>query len=622
MPADELGPKFFTRERIRNRLLKRAAEVWGYAESEMDEFDPLVTLLIEASSVEFEKIAAEIGKTQNRMLERLAQLMYPEITMVRPSYGIMQAISAEPVSVLHGDAQFMIKASVAERKKDIPVPYIYFSPLQDVQLVNGQLRCIATCRELYTIEEGVQKIQLSTSSRRNPFHEHSLWLGLELDTEIKSLNGVSFFFNWLNDPDAETWYQSLPYTRWSIKGEPLQIQPGLTWQESSEPLNKLEQEFDSIKRMEEEVFDVFKRQFITIESSPSFETARITPEFYPAGFEQWFDKNDLKELKSPMIWVQVKFPTTVSPEAIDGLLCSINSFPVLNRKLNKLTYKLQQNLNIVPLEAEGSFLSVKEIVNTNGQGIKLIPFGNPYDLQPETYTLRYGVNRFNERNSYETLVNLLDLIREESSFFSSLGEDFLAQHVRELNQILARMESKVKLKNKHEAPFPFLSVRSAKEGATIMIEFWSCIGEAANRIAMGSKLSPYQNSNVKTENLYMMTTTSGGRDNLGDAAKLVQYKKALFTRNRIVTPEDLRTVVLAELGQSVKSVEIQRTFMKGSLPGEGFIRCVQINITPQNDAYVDVREWEEKLLRLKIILARQSANNIPYHISLQKPVNV
>ena len=620
MPADELGPKYFTRERIRNRLLKRAAEVWGYAESEMDEFDPLVTLLIEACSVEFEKIASEVGKTQNRMLERLAQLMYPEITMVRPAYGVMQAISSEPVSTLRTDAQFMIRSPHVDRKKETP-GYLYFSPVEDVQLVNGRLRCMSTCRELYTIEEGTQKIQVANSSRKNPLHEHSLWLGLELDSEIESLNGIAFFFNWLNDPDAETWYQYLPFASWSIKGKPLQVQPGLSWQENLTPMSKLEQEFDSIQRMEEEVFDIFKRQFITITSSPSLESLKITPETYPAIFEQWFDKNELQELKDPLIWIHVKFSTTISPEAIDGVLCSINSFPVMNRKLSKLTYKLQQNLNIVPLEAEGSYLSVKEIANTNGQGIKLVPFGNPYELQPETYTLRYGVNRFNERNSYETLVNLLDLVREESSFFSSLGEDFLAQHVRELNQILARMESKIKIQNKHESPFPFLAIRSGKEGATIMIEFWSCMGEAANKIPMGSKLSPYQNSNVKTENLYMMTTSFGGRDNMSDADKLVQYKKALFTRNRIVTPEDLRTVVLSELGQSAGAVEIKKTFMKGTLPGEGFMRCVQVLVTPGEDDEMDAKEWEEKLLRLKIVLAKQSANNIPYHISLQKALS-
>jgi hypothetical protein len=617
MPAEEMGQRFFTRERIRNRLLKKAAEVWGYAESEMDEFDPLVTLLIEACSVEFERIASEVGKTQNRMLERLAQLMYPEITMVRPSYGIMQAVSAEPYSTLHTDSQFMFKLA-GNSRNGAPANYLYFSAARDAQLVNGRLRCMATCREFYSIEEGVQKIQLAASSRKSPHHEYSLWLGLQLDADIDSLEGISFFFNWMNDPEAETWYQYLPFAQWSLKGHAIQVAGGFPEEKDrNAPIDLLEHEFDSIKRIEIEVMDIFRRQFANVVSSPSFEKIKLTKEPYPALFEQWFAKADLQDVKDPLVWVEIKFPTMVSPEALDNLLCNINCFPVLNRKLNKLNYKLQQNLNIVPLNAEGSFLSVKEIITTSGNGIKLIPFGNPYDLQPETYTMRYGVNRFNERNSYETLVNLLDLIREESSFFSSLGEDFLAQHIRELNQILARMESRIKLQNKHEAPFPFLAIRSGKEGNTVGIEFWTCMGEAANKIPMGTKLLPYQHSNVKTENLYLMTTTAGGRDNMSDADKLVHYKKALFTRNRIVTPEDLRVVVLAELGQSAKSVEIRKSFVKGALPGEGFMRCILVTVVPAEDDETDEAEWDQKLLRLKIILEKQSANNLPYHISLQ-----
>src|SRR6202035_2003437 len=96
MPSEDLNQKYFTRERVRNRMLKRASEIWGFSESEMDDFDPLVNLLMEACSVEFEKIAGEIGKTQNRMLERLARLLYPGMIDVKTSYGVGQVRSSEP----------------------------------------------------------------------------------------------------------------------------------------------------------------------------------------------------------------------------------------------------------------------------------------------------------------------------------------------------------------------------------------------------------------------------------------------------------------------------------------------------------------------------------------------
>ena len=48
-----MEPRTFTKERIKSRILKKAADLWGYQEAEIDAFDPLVNLLVEATSVEF-----------------------------------------------------------------------------------------------------------------------------------------------------------------------------------------------------------------------------------------------------------------------------------------------------------------------------------------------------------------------------------------------------------------------------------------------------------------------------------------------------------------------------------------------------------------------------------------
>jgi len=53
------------------------------------------------------------------------------------------------------------------------------------------------------------------------------------------------------------------------------------------------------------------------------------------------------------------------------------------------------------------------------------------------------------------------------------------------------------------------------------------------------------------------------------------------------------------------------------LPGDGFVRCIQVLVQPAEDDEMDAAEWEQKLLRLKVILEKQSAGNLPYHISLK-----
>jgi hypothetical protein len=616
MAIEELGQKYFSRERTRNRMLKRAAEIWGFSESEMDDFDPLVALLIEACAVEFEKIAGEIGKTQNRMLERLAQLLYPGMNAVKPAYGIMQVRSSEPDAILYPDAQFIYRPAGNDRKRDTQNMDLFFSPSHAIKIVDGTVKFIATGRELVQIDEGVQKLTIASSSKKVFDYQHDVWIGLELNEELTSLENISFFFNWLNQPGSESWYQYLPYTHWFADGIPLQHRPGLSLHnELSGPANRLEKEFDAMQKVEEELFELYNRHYITLASKETTDQLKTARRLYPKVFEQLFDKKELQELKEPLWWIQIQFPPVFPEEALDSLFCSINAIPVLNRKLNKFAYRLMQSLNIVSLETDGNFLAMREIANSQGQPVKLVPFANPSGMQPETYTLRYGVNRFDERNSYETLVNLTELIKEESSYFSSLGEDFLIQNIRELNQILARLEDKVKAQNKNQSPHPYLIIKPLREGANILIEFWSCNGELANKIAMGSRMTAYRNSHVKTNSVFFVTSTYGGRDKFNDAEKIDQYKKSLLTHDRIVTLPDLKAFTKAELGKSARSIEYKKTYVKGTRPTEGFVSCMQILVNPEPDS-LGIEEWEHRLRELQLKLEKQSANHIPYQVKL------
>jgi len=616
MPTEELSQKYFTREKVRNRMLKRAAEVWGFPESEMDDFDPLVTLLIEACSVEFEKISGEIGKTQNRMLERLAQLLYPGMIDVNPAYGIMQVRSAEPTAIINPDAQFFYKPSGTDKKRENQNTDLFFSPSCTTKIFDGNISYISSSRELFSITDGIQKSQLASSAKKIIDYQHIVWLGLDLNDEVHSLDEISFFFNWMNQPESSNWYQYLPYTEWMMETNALPHHTGLPVLENpASQVASLEAEFDPMQKIEAHVNELFDRHYITLTSKPALDQLKIKRRSYPKAFEQFFDKKELQELKEPLWWIEIRFPPAIPAEALDTVFVSMNAIPVMNRKLNRLNYKLAQSLNIVPLETEGMFLSMKDITNSHGQPVKLVPFANPSGLMPETYTLRHGVNRFDDRNSYETLVNLTELIKEESSFFSSLGEDFLIQHIRELNQVLARIEDKVKMQNKNQSSYPYLAIKSKEEGSTIMVEFWSCNGELANKIPIGSRLVSYKSSNISTNSIFFITSSYGGRDKFNDAEKIDQYKKSLLTHNRIVTLEDLKVFMRTELGKSARSIEYKKIYTKGRNPLEGFISCMQILITPESGS-LEPHEWEQRLYDLKLKLERQSVNNIPYRLNL------
>lgn len=616
MPSEQFSQKYFLRDRVRARILRRAAELWGYAESEMDDFDPLVTLLIEACAVEFERTADEINKAQTRVLERLANLLYPGTVSVKPAYGIIQARSAEPESILYSEEQFVYQPSASDKKRDEKKEALFFSPSHAIKLVDGAIRYISSSHELFETGEGVQKFSVTSSSKKLAEHQHTLWLGIELHEEVESLRDISFFFNGVNQQETNSWLPFLPYTHWFINGQSVQHIPGLAASNLKQSAAaQLTAQFDAMQNIEKEVFEIFNPHYITISQPESLEKLNVKKELYPKAFDLFFDKQSLKELKEPLLWIEIQFPSVIPREALDTMFCSLNAVPVLNRKLNKITYKLGQSLNIVPLETDGTFLSIREITNSNGQPVSLAPFVNPESMSPETYTLRFGINRFDQRDASDTLNSLAEMIKEESSYFSSLGEDFLIQNVRELNQILARIEEKIKLQDKTHSPFPFLMIRPQKEGANVTIEFWSTKGNIGNKIPMGAKLSPYRSSNIKSNSLFFITSAYGGKNRYSDPEKINHYKTALLTHNRIVTLQDLQMFVQTELGESAKNVSFKKTFLKSNSPGQGFVHTMIITIKPETES-LTAEEWEQRLMQLKLKIEKQSANNVPFHLQL------
>ena len=604
-----LESRDFSRERVKNRMLRRAAELWGYAETDLDAFDPLVALLIEACSVEFERISGEIADTQNRLIDRLAQLLNPAIDVAKPAFGVAQARPVEPRTEVYPHTQLQVKRGTGS------VGDVFFSPVSTTTLVDGAVRYIAGGGTLFRLEEGTQKIPVSFANSPAVLPYQSVWLGVELAEQVPSLEGVSFFIDWPNQTERTNWYQYLPFGQWLMAGQELKATVGLAGgAELADGVSALESEFNPVYNLEKQVLALWNNAFVTIQEAPAFRQLGNQRQLFPPVFTDWFSERDLRSLKEPLWWIEVRLPHNLPPEALSGVFCTINAFPTLNRRLHKLTYRLQQNLNIIPLQTERSFLAMKEVRTNQKTQLKSIPLGNLLELDANTYTLQYGVNRFDDRNARTVLTNLQDLIRDESASFTALGEDFLGSVIRELNQTIARLEAKVAQKTQKGDPAPYLVIKPKQAGETVFIEYWTCDGEAANRIPAGSRLTPYADASLRKECSFLLTTTSGGRERMKESEKINQYKRALLTRNRVVTLEDVRIACLAELGRSVRTVTVEKAFLVSSSPTAGFQRCVRVVLTPSANSGYTPAEWQQRCEQLRISLDAQSVSNLPYQV--------
>lgn len=616
--------KTFTKERIKSRLLKKAAELWGYQENEVDSFDPLVSLLMDSCSVEFEKIAQEITSTQSRLLNRLANIMNPDVMDIpRPAYGVMQARSNEPHALLSTDTQFIYRRAANARVSatELGSPEVFFTPVVPAHLYNANVKIIATSSSLYEVENGNQKKVLGVAEQvRNG--EKVLWLGMDLSSEIKTLDKFLFYFDWQNDPERERYYQFLPFAKWSVGGHPLKSQIGYpTYVQAAKETNILEDEFDMALKIEQHVSAFYHKCFVQLSMSGQLKDQGIVPQLFPKAMEETFAWQDLQVLKNEYVWIKVQFPDSLPLEALNNLYCYINAFPVINRKMNKLTYRLQQNLNIIPLNSNDSFLNIKEVRSANNALYKSALQTNLQELGGETYTLRFqGVDRFDSRNAREMLYYLLELLRDEGSAFAALGEDFLTSLIREMNQNIARLEQKLNQSSAsfQKAPIPYIVMKPKNVGENIYVEFWTTNGAGANRVPGGSKLSAYSSPQVRNNELYMISPTHGGNERLNAFEKIYSYKKTLLTRNRVVTMEDIRAFCMAQFGNRLRAVEVEKGFMTGATPKAGLIRCIRVKLIPRDLREMSKDEWQRSCEELAVVLENHSAANLPYQVSVSE----
>jgi hypothetical protein len=610
----------FSKTRIKNRLLKKAAELWGYQESEMDAFDPLVNFLLEACSVEFEKLYGEISNVQSRVMERLSNVLIPEVTdVVKPAHGVLQVRSHQPEELVNRNTQLVLgknNASAFAAAKLKGREDAFFSPLCPVKVFNCAVQYIATTTSIYKIENGNQKIEIARSQELSVSDHQSLWIGITVDPAIKNLKELLFYFDWQNEPDKEQYYEFLPYSTWMINKHPVSFTVGLGENDKghNSSADMLAQEFDVSYKTEQHIRHLYNNKFVQLAQ----DIKNFTTENYPELFNRIYREDNLRDIKEKLLWVEVQFPKTMAEHIINNIFCAVNAFPVLNRRLNQFSFRLQQQLNIVPLNSESSFLAVESVTTENGTIMHQLPLASTESLQSSTYTLRYqGVGRFDERDAKQLLQYLLDMLRDESVSFRSSGNDFLHGNIREFNQLIARLEEKVKPNDNSKQSLPYLMMKAKNGGESVYISFWTTFGEAANKIPSGTRLTLYNGSSLKENEIYLLTTTSGGKNKLSTNEKVNVFKKSLLYRNRIVTKEDIRNVCLTELGTHAKDVYINKKIKVGAGPDKGFIRCIDIEVVPSADNREDASWWKAVCKELETTLTLRSANNLPYEVRLK-----
>jgi hypothetical protein len=610
-----------SKEKIKSRMIKNASRLWGYQDTQPESaFDPFVGMIIGSLAGELEKVSDEIAATESRVVERLVELLTPEpITGPYPAHTLVRAIPTQPYFTIDSNHQFY-----AYKKKSLPGNHskaeeksVFFTPTGSYKLFRGKVRYLATGKKLFEIQEEQYKEVYAVSQSTTSLPSSTLWIGLELDDELESIKGLSLCFDIKDEAYEEAFYHALTRSKWFINGFSVQMVHGFNIGTETARIGldtMINMEMNVSAKICNHVNNFYQKRFITLSNGADVMEQLSWHEKFPPEFRDTFKQEELVNLQPNIYWVKVKLSDAFPAETLEDASCSINCFPAINRQLNEFTQTSREFINIIPLQTEDTFLDIKSVTNIEGKTYMLKSLSNVKGMEKGSYILRHGgVGRFDKRNAMEILNYLLELLRDESAAFSVLGTDMISSNLRELNQMIARLEQRLQDSNIEKEDTSYITLRAHPEDETVFIEFWSTQGVFANNVKASSKLHVYEGSDIEQDSVVLITPTVGGRERLNTQERLNAYRRTLLSHGRIVTAEDIKALCYDHFGNGIEKVEVKKGFMKSKEANKGFVRTIDIYLTPTR-ALTALDDNELKFLKddLLIKLEEQSANILPY----------
>ncbi len=631
-------PPSFSREDVRRRMTQTAAAVWQLRVKDVDAADPLVGYLLDACAYEFENTAKSIEATRQQIIDRLASVMCPEvIDLPRPAHAIFHTRPEDPLLDLPQTAQFFYRQpgqSADDRSTDL-----FFSPVVTTRLVNGDIRYLLSEQGLVQFR-GRDRMTLETRVRTTQITDYqSVWLGLDLDGRVPSLSNLAVYFDWEAESERAkaTYYRKLQdpaQARWFLHGQPLPTRPGLfpiqTEDDPTDPYGlaqrRLASELDVLNQLEEEVMAQYRHRFVTFGAVPDRAKADYRPLPFPDGYE-FSQIQQQKYFQNGLVWIELRLGRDFPAAALARMEVRLNCLPVMNRHRNETIQRLQRTLNVFPLTSPEEFLFIRRVFDAETNDLfRSSPLRNADELAENSFMWRpHGVGRFDNRDAREVLQYVQQMLLEESRAFSALGSGLFAQTIENLNKNVEDLNQR--LQNNAESGFkighPYIFVRPERTDTNIHVEFWSTNGQAGNGILAGTRLAVYDKRYFmrdEKEDLFLVTTTAGGRDKPSVTEKEHQLRQALLSRQRLVTLEDIRAECQAyffgRLGEVPVEVTVVKSFAEGLMEGVGYVRCLDVLIDPLGRTTLSAAEWDAECERCRQHLAGRSAMNLPYRVRL------
>ncbi|MBW6459070.1 MAG: type VI secretion system baseplate subunit TssF [Bacteroidales bacterium] len=609
------------RNDIKKRMMAVAAKTWGLSSREMESIDPLIPLLIEANAAELEKVSGSVDEAGQRMAAKLMEMLTPEnLLNPAPAMGILQALPFDPTGSIDEDNQFYYfkRNPFEDGEADLE---IFFTPVAEHRLFNGKVDFIASGNTLSRTEEmGEKRVVAKNAYGRNLSNE--LWIGVSLHKSVRSPEGLSFYFETenLSDSEERVFYQALQKAQWEINGTAIETKPGYYDKDSTLRGRKItfpHTDFNRSHTVSQHVLDFYRKHFVSVANNP-WDSIISQDAYlkYPDEFQKIFHPDDLKPLTNRLLWFKIRFLPHIPGHIPDRVRCSINCFPVINRRKEKSVISGLDRIKELRLNPYEVFFDLAEI-HCDSKLQVIVGDQLPADMEGKALlTLRKdNIGRFNTTNAVEKIQQMIDAYRNDYPAFAKIkGIDH--ETIDKLYDAIKPFEHATDhLQDFASGTTPYLMLRTdaGKESAEVEVSYYLTCGSLGNGIMKGMHIN-YESAELLRDRILLMTTTMGGTDRKKDEELIRSFRYALLTRGKIVTMEDIRALTEAQFGRFAESIDVKKGAAMSPDYGSGLQRVIEITVRLKRDSQLTPEEIKYLKDDLEQQLVERSTNVMPFRV--------
>lgn len=601
-------------DRIKDRILRRAARMWGYSELEAEtSFDPIVSLLLSASAAELEKLGFELESSRSRIIERVLEVMFPEeVSGVIPARTLLQ------VNPLENNAELSLFTRFRTTKKqhniynptETTTKDLFFSPTLKSKLTTGRVQYIAYGNVLNQIESFFYDDTIGKAEKHIPSGE--MWVGIHCPNG-ESLEDLQFFININNAYQKELFFYYMKQAKVYFGNKEYPLKEGYNVENGHLNLGSIiAKNYSDLEQIYHDVNQYYFSNFFTLTGHLDFNDIPEHEEL----FTRYFVGHQAGENKD-VIWLKFKFSEAIVPDILQNVRFALNCIPVINTRYGTTDHRIKGRMNIIPIAVEeDSFLDLDYVADEYGKRLDLKNYES--ESQGVSALLRKGgVSRFDQRNASELLQYLLELIKDETSAFAGMGGDSAVETLRELNQNVASLHQTAKEKNFIQSSNPYLIISAGNPETSFrcFISYWSTAAEEGNNLKPAT-VCTQEGSEVLNNTAILIQASFGGRKKLSSQDKILEYRNALLTRGRVVTIADIKAFGMNHFKSMISGIEVQKgTKKEVSLKG-GFSRTIDIFLLKNEEQTerISSSEWEYLRESFLLKLKDSSSNIYPYRL--------